>query len=211
MSRLLRLIILFMLLSLPPLNVNASDTANSPGTKPQFIPVTKKPCYVGCDYLFQFCYYYNILNMSDAISVKEWHVEGDFVTGKAVANINARLLIKMCYQVSLSSAYPVYDQDVNLESEFDFKIKLNGEGKDRCIQYQEGAITYSSFELKGDLKTDPMPIMQGQLEQDMADIIHDSFSKAVYGYMNGENKGLKVYCSEERNKAYEDNYPCRCD
>ena len=211
MSRLIKFILLGIFISFYSLNVNAADIANSPDKKPEFIPVVKKPCYIGCDYLFQFCYYYNISNMDDAIRVKEWHVEDDFVTGKAVIDIKAKLLIKMCYQVSLTSAYPVFDQDINLESEFNFKIKINGDGKDSCIQYQEGAITYSYFELKGDLDTDPLPLMQGQLEQDMADIIQDSVSKAVYEYLHGKDSSKKIYCDENRNKIYEDNYPCRCD
>jgi hypothetical protein len=117
----------------------------------------------------------------------------------------------MCYQVSLSSAYPVADQDVNLTSEFKFKIKLSGDGKDECIGYREDAITYSSFELAGNLKMDPIPLMQGQLEQDIAFIIQDSVSKAAYEYLHGENKGNNVYCNKEYNKVYEKDYPCRCD
>ncbi len=211
MSILLRLLILSILLSFYSLSADAINTSNTPDKKPEVIHLIKKPCYIGCDYLFQFCYYYNISNMKDAITVKEWNIEDDLVTGKAVADIKAKLLIKVCYQLSLTSAYAVVDQDVNLESEFEFRIKLKGDGKNQCIQRQEDAIKYFSFELKGDLEIDPIPLMQGQLEQDMADIIQDSISKEVYEYSQDKNEGKNIYCSEEHNKIYEEDYPCRCD
>ena len=178
---------------------------------PEFIPVVKKPCYIGCDYQFQFCYYYNISNMDNAITVKKWNVEKDFITGKAVADIKAKLLIKMCYQVSLTSAYAVVDKDLNFESEFEFKIKLNRDTEDQCIEFQDDAITYASFELKGDTKTDPIPLILGQLGQDMGEIIQDSVSKAVYESLPDNIRGENVYCNKEHNKTFEDTYPCRCD
>jgi len=199
------------LLSFNSFIADAGDSPITPDNKPAFIPIVQKPCYIGCDYMFQFCYYYNISNMNDAIKVKEWNLENDFVTGKATADIKARLLIKMCYQVSLSSAYAVVDQDLNIKSEFEFKIKLNGDTKDQCIEFQADAITYSSYELVGDVNTEPIPLMHGQLDQDMGQIIQDSVSKAVYDSLHGNNKGKKVYCDEEHNKTYEDHYPCRCD
>ena len=203
--------ILGILIGLHSLVVSASGVSNNPYKKPEFIPVIKKPCYIGCDYMFQFCYYYNISNMENAITVKEWKVENDFVTGKAVADIKAKLLIKMCYQVSLTSAYAVVDHDINLESEFEFKIKLHGNKKDQCIDYQEDAITYNSFEYKGDMELDPIPLMEGQLGQDMAEIIQDSVSKAVYESLPEDIRGEKIYCKEDYNKTFEDNSQCRCD
>ena len=210
MTKLLRLFILSILLVGYSLNVIAADTSITPDNKPEFIPVIKKPCYIGCDYLFQFCYHYDISNMNDAIKVKEWNIEKDFVTGKAVAKMKARLLIKMCYQVSLTSAYAVIDQDLNFESEFEFKIKLNKETKDQCVEYREDSISYSSFELKGDVNTDPIPLMLGKLGQDMGEIIQDSVSKAVYDSLPEDYKGKNVYCSEEYNDTYKNNAPCRC-
>lgn len=211
MFPLLRVCILGILIGLYSLSISASGVSNTPNKKPEFIPVIKKPCYIGCDYLFQFCYYYNISNMEHAIKVKEWKVENDFVTGKAVADIKAKLLIKMCYQVSLTSAYAVVDHDINLESEFEFKIKLQGNKKDRCIDYQEDTITYNYFEYKGDMELDPIPLMEGQLGQDMAEIIQDSVSKAVYESLPENIRGEKIYCKEEYNKTFEDNTQCRCD
>ena len=211
MYKLSRLLIPGILLSFFYITAYAADTSITPDKKPEFIPVIKKPCYIGCDYLFQFCYYYNISNMKDAITVKEWNIEKDFVTGKAVAYIKAKLLIKMCYQVSLSSAYAVVDQDLDIKSEFEFKIKINGDTNAQCIEFQEDAITYSSYELIGDLDTDPIPLMQGQLDHDTGEMIQDSVSKAVYDFLAGNSEGKKVYCDEEHNETYKDEYPCRCD
>lgn len=208
MPRILRLFILIIFLSFYSLVAYAADP---PGERPEFIPIIKKPCYLGCDYVFQFCYYYNISNMDNAIKVTEWNADDNFITGKAVADIKAKLLIKMCYQVSLTSAYAVVDQDLNFKSEFEFKIKLKGDIKEQCIEFEEGAITYSTFELTGDVKTDPIPVMRGQLSQDIAEIIHDSVSKTVYKSLPANIRSKKVYCSEEHNKTYEENYPCRCD
>lgn len=211
MPRILRLSILSIFLSFYSLSLNAAGNSSSPDVKPEFIPIIKKPCYIGCDYLFQFCYYYNILNMENAIRVKEWNVEKDYATGKAVADIKAKLLIKMCYQVSLTSAYAVVDQELNIKSEFEFKIKLIGDTKDQCIEFQEDAITWSSYELIGDVNTDPIPLMQGHLDQDIGVIIQDSVSKAVYDSLPIKNRDTKVYCDEERNETFKDNAPCRCD
>ena len=211
MAKLLRLFFLSILLSYYSFATHAADTSTAPYKKPEFIPIIKKPCYIGCDYLFQFCYYYNISNMDDAITVKEWNVEKDTVTGKAIADITAKLLIKMCYQVSLSSAYPVVDQDLNIKSEFEFKIKLNGDAKEQCIEFKEDSITYSSYELVGDVNTEPIPLMQGQLDKDIGEMIQDSVSKAVYDSLPENNRGKNVYCGEEHNDVFEDNLPCRCD
>lgn len=211
MSKLSRLLILGILLSFYTFTVHAADTSIASDNKPEFIPIIKKPCYIGCDYLFQFCYYYNISNMDNGIAVKEWNVEKDFVSGKAVANIKAKLLIKMCYQVSLSSAYAVVDQDLDINSEFEFKIKLNGGEKEQCIEFQDDAITYSSYELVGDVNTDPIPLMQGQLDHDIGEMIQDSVSKAVYDFLAGNIEGKKVYCGEEHNDTFKNIAPCRCD
>ena len=148
MSTFLRLLILSIFSSLLSISVNAADTPAASNIKPEFIPVIKKPCYIGCDYQFQYCYYYNISNMNDAITVKEWKVENGFVTGKAVADIKARLLIKLCYQLSLAAAFPVIDQDLNLEAEFEFKIKLAKDSGDQCIEYQENAVTYGNCDYR---------------------------------------------------------------
>ena len=211
MSKLLRFFILGILISLYSLSVNAADTATASGKTPEYIPITKKPCYIGCGYQFQFCYYYNISNMNNAITVKEWNVEDGFITGKAAADINAKLLIKACYQLSLTAAYPVIDEDLNLEAEFEFKIKLSGDAKDQCIEYRKSSITYTAFELKGDVRTDPIPLMQGQLGQDMADIIQDSVSKAVFESLYENNRGKKFYCGENRDELYETDTICQCD
>ena len=211
MSTFLRLLILSIFSSLLSISVNAADTPAASNIKPEFIPVIKKPCYIGCDYQFQYCYYYNISNMNNAITVKEWNVENGFVTGKAVADIKARLLIKLCYQLSLAAAFPVIDQDLNLEAEFEFKIKLAKDSGDQCIEYQENAVTYSSFELKGDLKKEPIPLMEGQLEQDMADIIQDSVSKAVYESLSGAKENKRIYCGEDQRNIEEKNVQCGCN
>lgn len=211
MPRISRLLILSILLSFYSLSVNASGTSATPGEKPEFIPVIKMPCYIGCDYMFQFCYNYKISNMKDAITVKEWNIEKDFVTGKAVADIKAKLLIKMCYQVSLTSAYAVVDQDLNVKSEFEFKIKINGSEKDKCVEYEEGAIAYSSFELKGDLNTDPIPVMQEKLGYDIKEIIQDSVGKVVIESLQENNGANNIYCYEEYNVTFENDTQCRCD
>ncbi len=207
----LRLLFLSILSVLLCLSVNAADIPAASNIKPEFIPVIKKPCYIGCNYQFMYCYYYNISNMNNAITVKEWNVENGFVTGKAVADIKAKLLIKLCYQLSLTSAVPVIDEGLNLKAEFEFKIKLGKDSKDQCIEYQENAVTYSSFELKGDLKKEPIPLMQGQLEQDLADIIQDSVSKAVYESLPGDKKNKKIYCGEDQHNIDDKNAQCGCD
>ncbi len=211
MPAILRFFVLSIFIGFLSPGIHAEDMYISQNKNPEFIRIVKKPCNIGCDFQFQYCYYYNILNMDNAIKVKEWNVEDGFITGKAVTDIKARLLIKFCYQVSLTSAFPVHDKELNLEAEFEFKIKLGGEGMNQCIEFQKDLITFSSFELKGDLKTDPIPLLQGQLSQEMSDIIRDSVSRAVYDSLPANNRDKMVYCSKEHNDTYADNAPCPCD
>ena len=211
MSKLLRLLILGILLGFYSISVNAANTPISPDSKPEFIPIIKKPCYIGCNYEFQFCYYYNISNMKNAITVTAWKVEKGYVTGRAVADIKAKLLIKLCYQLSLSAAYPVVDDEINLDAEFEFKIKLNDDASGQCVDDRDSSITYSSFELKGNLKADPIPLMQGQLSQDMADIIKDSVSKAVHDSLAEDEGNKRIYCGKDQDDTKENDLGCQCD
>ena len=211
MFSLMRLFILCILIGFYSMGANATNNFITPVKGPGFIPILKKPCYIGCDYLFQFCYYYNISNMNDAITVREWNIEKDSITGTAAADIKAKLLIKVCYQLSLAAAYPFIDEELNLEAEFNFKMKVSGDTKEQCIDYDESTITYTSFELKGDMKTDPVPLMINQLGLDMKNIIQDSVSKAVYGSLHEKNKSKKFYCGEHNDELYESNIRCQCD
>ena len=211
MLTLIRIFILCILIVLLSQGADAANTSVTSVKEPGFIPILKKPCYIGCDYQFQFCYYYNISNMNDAITVKEWNIEKDFITGAAAADIKAKLLIKVCYQLSLAAAFPVIDEELNLEVEFDFKIKVSGDAKDQCIDYDESSISYTSFKLKGDMKADPVPLMINQLGVDMAEIIQDSVSKAAYESLHEKNKGKKFYCGEHNDELYESNIRCQCD
>jgi hypothetical protein len=208
MSNFLRLYALCILISFYSLSGFASDSDASSGKTPEFIQVIKKPCYIGCDYQFQYCYFYDISNMKDGITIKEWHAEKDHVKGKAVADIKAKLLIKACYQLSLGAAYPVVDDNIDLEAEFDFIIKINNGG---CIEEKESAVEYSSFNLKGNLQADPIPSMQTWLEGDMKGIIKDSFSKAVHDLLPESSKADKIYCGDEQYNTVDTDVKCQCE
>jgi hypothetical protein len=202
--------IFIMLLGFHSLTLGASEQSTAPSNIPEFIPVIKKPCYIGCDFQFPYCYHYNISNMDDAIKVKEWNVSDGMVKGKAVADIKAMLVIKMCYQVSLTSAFEVVDKEIDLASEFEFSIKINGDSEDICISDEESTISFSTLELKGDLKAEPIPLMQAHLIDNISAIIKDSVIKAVYNSL-AKDKGIKnVYCGEEHT-ATKDDAPCGCE
>ena len=105
------------------LPISASNTPAANSEKPENIPIIKMPCYIGCDYNFQYCYNYNIFNLSDAIEVTEWKNENGWIEGHALVNANANLLVKLCYQLSLTSAYAVIDKQLNLKAEFDLSLR----------------------------------------------------------------------------------------
>jgi hypothetical protein len=203
--------IFVLLLGYYSLTVGATEPSTAPRNTPEFIPVAKKPCYIGCDFQFPYCYHYNISNMDDAIKVKEWNVSGGLVTGKAVADIKANLGIKMCYQVSLTSAIEVVNKEIDLTSEFEFSIKVNGDAGDMCISDEESIISFSSMELKGDLKADPIPLMQEHLLGNMSAIIKDSVIKAVHSSITKDKGSKKVYCGEGETDTEETNIPCGCE
>ena len=207
MPELLRLFIICVLIFFCSLSGYASDDAAASSKKPAVIQIIKKPCYIGCGYEFQYCYYYDIANMKDAITVKEWVIEGDYIKGKALADIKAKLLMKACYQLSLTAAYPVVDESINLVAAFDFAIKTNN-GK--CINEKESNISYSSFELKGDLQKNPISLMQTWLMEDMKGIIKDSVSKAVHDSLSDNNKSEKVYCGDKQYNTVDTDEQCQC-
>lgn len=203
--------IFILLLGFNSLTLVAVEPSTTPSNIPEFIPVSKKPCYIGCDFQFQYCYHYNISNMDDAIKVKEWNVSGGLVTGKAVADIKATLLIKMCYQVSLTSAFAVAEKEIDLASEFEFSIKVNDDAGDMCISDEESTINFSTLELKGDLKTEPIPLIQEHLIGNMSAIIKDSVIKAVYSSVSKDKKLKNIYCGEEPTDTAESDAPCGCE
>ncbi|MBN1907370.1 MAG: hypothetical protein JW927_19990 [Deltaproteobacteria bacterium] len=203
--------IFILLLGFNSLTLVAVEPSTTPSNIPKFIPVSKKPCYIGCDFQFQYCYHYNISNMDNAIKVKEWNVSDGLVTGKAVANIKATLLIKMCYQVSLTSAFAVAEKEIDLISEFEFSIKVNGNADDICISSEESTISFSNLELKGDIKTEPIPLMQEHLIGNMSAIIKDSVIKAVYSSVSKDKKLKNIYCGEEPTDTAESDAPCGCE
>jgi hypothetical protein len=200
-----------LLLGFYSLTVGAAEPSTAPGKTPEFIPVAKKPCYIGCDFQFPYCYHYNISNMDNAIKVEEWNVSNGLVTGKAVADIKAMLIIKMCYQVSLTSAFTVVEKEIDLASEFEFSIKVNDDASDMCISDEESSIRFSTLELKGDLKTDPIPLMQSNLEENISAIIKDSVIKAVHSSV-AKDKALKnIYCGEGQANTAETDSTCGCE
>ena len=136
---------------------------------------------------------------------------GGPATNAAVAFAYLNKTATLASPVGLNAFSTFIDQDLNIKSEFEFKIKFNKDSKDQCIEFQEDNIIYSSYELIGDINTDPIPTMLGQLDQDIGEIIQGSVSKAVYNFLSGSNRDKNIYCDAEYNKTYEDNYPCRCD
>lgn len=212
------LIILIIFSSFP---VHAKNTSNNNNKDPEFISIFKTPCYIGCNYAFQYCYSYNISNLNNAIKVEEWEYKNGWVKGRAVVNINAKLLVKACYQLSLASAYAVVDEVLNLEAEFEFKVKLSKDSqgkriKSQCINDLESSISYSSFELKGNLTDDPIPVMKENLIEDIKYSIRYSVYKAVYDSMmkgsSSENQTSKyIYCDNPEPGWEEDSAPCPCD
>jgi|GEM_PF-3069546 hypothetical protein len=203
--------IFILFLGFYSLAVGALESLTAPSDKPEFIPVTKKPCYIGCDFQFQYCYHYNILNMNDAIKVKEWNVSGGLVTGKAAADIKANLIIKMCYQVSLTSAFAVAEKEIDLASEFEFSIKVKDDAGSICISDEESTISFSTLELKGDIKTEPIPLIQEHLIGNMSAIIKDSVIKAVHSSASKDNKLKNIYCGEGPAYTPEGDAPCGCE
>jgi hypothetical protein len=203
--------ILMLLLGFYSLPVNAIEQSASPSNTPEFIPVAKKPCYIGCDFQFPYCYHYNISNMDDAIKVKEWNASNGLVTGKAVADIKANLMIKMCYQVSLTSAFAVVDKEIDLSSEFEFSIKVNGDEGDMCISDEDSTISFSSMELKGDLKTEPIPLMQAHLLENISTIIKDSVIKAVHSSIAKDKGAITIYCGEGHTDKENADASCGCE
>lgn len=203
--------IFILLLGLNPLTWVAAEPPTAHYSAPELIPVSKKPCYIGCDFQFQYCYHYNISNMDDAIKVKEWNVSNGLVTGKAVADIKAMLLIKMCYQVSLTSAFAVAEKEIDFASEFEFSIKVNGDAEDMCISNEESTISFSTPELKGDIKTEPIPLIQEHLIGNMSAIIKDSVIKAVYSSFSKDKTLKNIYCGEGPFYTAESDAPCGCE
>ncbi len=208
MPALLRLFVISIPVFFFSISGYASDDVSTRRTKPEYIKIIKEPCYVGCDYQFQYCYYYNIANMENSIKVKEWYIEDNYIKGKAAADIKAKLLMKACYQLSLSAAYPVIDDDINLSADFDFTIKIKN---DECIEEPRSSIDYSSFELKGNVQKDPIQLMKTWLIDDMKGIIKDSVSMAVHDSLPPDKKAQKVYCGDKQYNTELTEEKCHCD
>ena len=187
--------------------------------KLEHIPITKSPCYIGCDYYFPYCYNYNIINKDNAIRIKDIKAENGSIKGTAEVNIHATLLVKLCYQLSLASAYSVYDKTLDLAAEFDFNIKTHKasakeEPPGYCIFYGDSLLTFSSFEFKGDMTEDGLPSMEAKLSEDIKAMIKHSLYKAVYNTFLAETSadkdGRNIYCDyEETEKEDPDNF-CPC-
>lgn len=215
-----RLFALIALTIFVPFTVNAAKAPVIHGENPKFISITRTPCYTGCNYVFPYCYHYNVSNMNDGIKVEEWNVEKGFVTGRAIANLNANLIIKECYQLSLASAITVIDEKLDLVAEFEFKIKSGRhtsvkDVNDHCIDYGESSVSYSSFKLKGDLTEDPIPEMERKLIEDIKSMIKHSVCETVYYSLTGDSshdhdKSKNIYCDKSQNDSESNTTSCPC-
>lgn len=191
---------------------------------PENAPITYEPCYIGCDLSFPYCYGYNILNMDDAVKIEDWKVEGDLVKGRAVANVNGKIKAKVCYQLSLNSKDYLLNDELNLEAEFDFSVKIFRDTPEDnftpvCIDYEESSITYSSFSFKGDLLKNSQSFfseIEALIAQEMEYVLEDSLYKAVYESLTGnppegKEKRKNIYCGGEQVDQEPDEMICGCD
>jgi hypothetical protein len=162
--------------------------------------------------------------MNDGIKVEKWEVDNGWVKGRAVVDINANFLVKLCYQVSLNNREYLINKGLNLEAEFDFKVRR---GKDspggginnQCIDEGESSISYSSFKLKGDLIENPDSLfssIEQELIEEMKFIIRHSVCKAVYDslmgdFLSGNELRKNIYCDTLQDESVLSTSPCECD
>jgi len=215
-----KLVIFIALIISGSFTVNAENTPIVPEGNPKIIPITHSVCCLECSYYLPFCYNYNILNMNDGIKVKNWNFDQGWIKGRAIADIDANLIIKMCYQLSLTSAYIVIDEELDLKAEFEFSVnisRLSPEGNiiGQCIDDGKSSITYSSFVLKGNLTDDPIPLIKVQLIEDIKSIIKHSLYKTAYNSLMGDNspenqKGENIYCDISQTDQESSTAPCPC-
>jgi hypothetical protein len=66
------------------------------------------------------------------------------------------------------------------------------------------------MELKGDTKTEPIPLMRAHLLDNISAIIKESVMKAVHNYVAKDNKLKNIYCGEGETIAEIDS-PCGCE
>jgi hypothetical protein len=219
-----RLFILIILIISGFFTISTAKSPTSNDANPKYISVTHTPCYIGCDYAFPYCYNYDISNMNDGIKVEKWEVDNGWVKGRAVVDINANFLVKLCYQVSLNNREYLINKGLNLEAEFDFKVRL---GKDspggginnQCIDEGESSISYSSFKLKGDLIENPDSLfssIEQELIEEMKFIIRHSVCKAVYDslmgdFLSGNELRKNIYCDTLQDESVLSTSPCECD
>lgn len=190
--------------------VNPANTVTIPDENPEFIPVTHAPCCLECSYTLPYCYNYNISNMNNGIKVLEWKLDNGFINGRAVADIDANLIIKMCFQLSLTAAYVLVDEEVDLETEFDFKVKLSSSenSKTRCIDETGSIFSYLSFVLKGNLDSDPIPEVGAQLVADIKSAIEHSVYKTAYDSLkDNPSENNDIYCYQSKKDTES---PCPC-
>ncbi len=191
---------------------------------PEYIHITYEPCYIGCDYAFPYCYGYKIFNINDAIRIKNWETEGDLIKGRAVVNVNGKVTAKLCYQVSLNNKDYLLNDELNLEAEFDFIVKMSedtpgGNFDSVCINYEESRISYSSFTFKGDLLKKPysfFPEIEKALTYEMELVFADSLYRAVYDSLSdnlpeGKEKRKNIYCDGEQADSGSDKIACGCN
>ncbi len=213
-SKIIFLIVLFVFIS-GLFTAGTTNTAPDTGKYPDFIRITDTPCCLECSYSLPYCYNYKISNMNDAIKVTGWNFDNGLIKGTAVANIDAILITKMCFQLSLTSAYLLTDEELDLEAEFDFNVKIssNKNVKSRCIEETESSVSYRSFLLNGDLTSDPIPEVINQLAEDIQSSIKYSVYRAVYESFEGplsSGNEKNIYCTESQSDFEANESPCPC-
>lgn len=197
------------------ITVNATTTAVTSEQYPEFIPIIHAPCCLECSYSLPYCYNYIISNIDDGIKVEEWKLDSDGIKGRATANIDAKLIIKMCFQLSLTSAYVLIDEELDLQAEFDFNVgfSLRENSEMKCIDEKKSSISFSSFALKGDLTTDPIPEIAPRLTEDILSSIKDSVYKTAYIFLDSNllpGDKENIYCQQPQNDAEASTSPCPC-
>lgn len=200
--------------------INTDSVYAKSGAAPEFIPILKVPCYIGCDYSFKYCYNYNITNKNNGIKILEWDQSGDHIKGKASANLLANLIVKVCYQVSLTSSLDVINKELNLDSGFDFDIKINNSGKTskdiiKHILIGDSTVSFSSFTLKGSMKEDPLPLMEEHLidyiKYSIEQAVFSTVYKAVNGLAAGDNlKNVNIFGDYTPDDTDSDDSACPC-
>ena len=184
---------------------------------PEFIPLLQAPCCLECSYTLPYCYNYNISNMDEGIKVLEWKFDDGWINGSAAASIDAKLIIKMCFQLSLSAAYILLDEEMDLDAEFDFKVKISSidNSKGRCIDKTQSEIDYKSFVLQGNLAADPIPEIGNQLVEDIAYVIETSVYKAAHDLINSNvssenDENSNILCDQPQDDSRAIESPCPC-